>query len=76
MLNIWYAAFTNVIFNVLTIFKEEQNLEDIARIHKNFIPSPGLEIPVRVVVKPPLLALRYPKLHDVGSKSYDMASSM
>ncbi|ESZ90145.1 hypothetical protein SBOR_9472 [Sclerotinia borealis F-4128] len=46
-------------------YLEEQNLEDIARIFKNFISSPGIEIPVRVVVKPPLLALRYPKFHDV-----------
>ncbi|KAI9650749.1 hypothetical protein NHQ30_000774 [Ciborinia camelliae] len=45
--------------------KEEQDLEDIARISKNFVPSPGIEIPVRVVIKQPLLALRYPKAHDV-----------
>ncbi|KAF7861860.1 hypothetical protein EAF04_007742 [Stromatinia cepivora] len=49
----------------LTLFKEEQNLEDIARIYKDFVPSPGSEIPVRVVVKRPLLALRYPKFNDV-----------
>ncbi|KAF5870408.1 uncharacterized protein Bfra_009794 [Botrytis fragariae] len=52
-------------FNVVTPFKEEQNLNDIVRVHKNFVLSPDSEIPVRVVVKPPLLALRYPKLNDV-----------
>ncbi|TGO62069.1 hypothetical protein BCON_0022g00060 [Botryotinia convoluta] len=52
-------------FNVVTPFKEEQNLNDIVRVYKNFVLSPGSEIPVRVVVKPPLLALRYPKLNDV-----------
>ncbi|RAL67048.1 hypothetical protein DID88_007828 [Monilinia fructigena] len=46
-------------------YLEEQDLEVIAGISKNFIPSPGIEVPVRVVVKPPLLALRYPKLHNV-----------
>ncbi|KAA8565696.1 hypothetical protein EYC84_009541 [Monilinia fructicola] len=46
-------------------YLEEQDLEVIAGISKNFIPSPGIEVPVRVVAKPPLLALRYPKLHNV-----------
>ncbi|KAB8293959.1 hypothetical protein EYC80_009431 [Monilinia laxa] len=46
-------------------YLEEQDLEVIAGISKNFIPSPGIEVPVRVVVKPPLLALRYPKPHNV-----------
>ncbi|TGO19724.1 hypothetical protein BPAE_0336g00040 [Botrytis paeoniae] len=46
-------------------YLEEQNLSDIVRVYKNFVLSPGSEIPVRVVVKPPLLALRYPKLNDV-----------
>ncbi|QSZ36292.1 hypothetical protein DSL72_007418 [Monilinia vaccinii-corymbosi] len=46
-------------------YLEEQNLEEIATISKNFTPLPGIEIPVRVVVKQPLLALRYPKSHNV-----------
>ncbi|KAF7925155.1 uncharacterized protein EAE98_007243 [Botrytis deweyae] len=46
-------------------YLEEQNLNDVVRIYKNFVLSPGSEVPVRVVVKPPLLALRYPKLNDI-----------
>ncbi|KAM0134047.1 hypothetical protein ACHAO1_005875 [Botrytis cinerea] len=46
-------------------YLEEQNLNDIVRVYKNFVSSPGSEVPVRVVVKPPLLALRYPKLNKV-----------
>ncbi|KAF7950385.1 hypothetical protein EAE96_007672 [Botrytis aclada] len=46
-------------------YLEEHDLNDIVRVYKNSALSPGSEIPVRVVVKPPLLALRYPKLNDV-----------
>ncbi|TEY86466.1 hypothetical protein BOTCAL_0008g00410 [Botryotinia calthae] len=46
-------------------YLEEQNLNDIVRFYKNFVLSPGSEVPVRVVVKRPLLALRYPKLNKV-----------
>ncbi|KAF7890883.1 uncharacterized protein EAF01_010692 [Botrytis porri] len=46
-------------------YLEEQNLNDIVMVYKNFVSSPGSEIPVRVVIKPPLLALRYPKLNDI-----------
>ncbi|EDN99581.1 predicted protein [Sclerotinia sclerotiorum 1980 UF-70] len=42
-------------------YLEEQNLDDIARNYKDFIPSPGSRNPVDVVVKRPILALRYPK---------------
>jgi hypothetical protein len=42
----------------------------IAEVARNFVPSPGVELPVRVVVKSPMLALRYPKpSHDVYSNS-------
>lgn len=38
----------------------------IAGVARNFVPSPGVELPVRIVVKSPMLALRYPKpSHDV-----------
>ncbi|CAD6446231.1 75fc1077-f955-4e64-8beb-cd1ebfd97997 [Sclerotinia trifoliorum] len=46
-------------------YLEEQNLDDMARIYKDFIPSPGSRTPVDVVVKRPLLALRYPKLNNI-----------
>ena len=63
-------------FNVVTLFKEEQNLNDIVRVYKNFVSSPGSEVPVRVVVKPPLLALRYPKLNKVSPECRKFLSSL
>ncbi|APA08695.1 hypothetical protein sscle_04g034650 [Sclerotinia sclerotiorum 1980 UF-70] len=46
-------------------YLEEQNLDDIARNYKDFIPSPGSRNPVDVVVKRPILALRYPKRNNI-----------
>lgn len=63
-------------FIVVTPLKEEQDLNDIVRVYKNFVLSPGSEIPVRVVVKPPLLALRYPKLNDVSRERCRLLSSL